>query len=320
MNLPPQLSTPFIASGRVACKVMLDLTVYLVGPTEAELEYLIDLYSRACPRDRLIRYKISELEYWPALSNPVLTKSGRLAAANGTASPALEPVRQRIRTGRAFEVRFWDGNEIDAPDGSWSFSCTGLKLRRSGLHAFARILVPLATSPALLFDLARAIARNVRFLSGHGGLVFVYHPWHKAPAFDYIFAAARRFWCVDIEDLNVSLPLMRDGIKSINWITMIGQLHDRLVETDATRFGLERAPEGVVVHKERLGYVVIIGPAPTTGDINRPGPQLRPYFEFGERIAPLVLTQHPDFDGASFFRTGSTVGWIRRFVDPQGWR
>jgi hypothetical protein len=113
MNLPPQLATSFSASGRIACKVMLDLTVYLVEPSEAELEYLVGLYTRTCPRARLTRYKISEIEYWPAVADPVLTKSSRWAAAHGAASPVLEPVRRRVRADRAFELRFWDGNEID---------------------------------------------------------------------------------------------------------------------------------------------------------------------------------------------------------------
>jgi hypothetical protein len=297
---------------------MLDLTIYLEDPTEGELEYLVDLYAKTCPQNRLTRYKISELEYWPMVANPVLTKSARLAAANRMANPALEPVRRRIRAGRAFELRFWDGNEINASDESWSFSCTRIKLRRSGLHAFARILVPLATNPALLLDLAMSIAGNVRFLSGHGGLVFVYHPWHKAAAFDYIFAKGRRFWGIDIEDLNASLPLMRDGIKGISWITMLGQVPGRVV--NATSLRLDRPPHDVVVHRERHGYVFNIGSAPTAGDINRPGPELDPYFRFGGCIAPLMLTHHPDFGGALFVRTGSTLGWVRRFVDPQGWR
>jgi hypothetical protein len=320
VNLPPQLATPFSASGRVACKVMLDLTIYLAGPSEAELEYLTELYCRTCPRDRLTRYKISELEHWPSIAAPELTQSARLAAAHGVASPALEPVRRRIRAGRAFELRFWDGHEIDAPDGSWSFSCTGIKLRGSGLHAFARILVPIDTNPGILVDLAWAIARNVRFLSGHGGLVFVYHPWHKAVAFDFIFAAARRFWGVDIEDLNNSLPLMRDGIKGISWITMLGEVQDGVVQADATHLGLDKPPDHVMVQRERFGYVAQIGEAPMAGDINRLGADLHPYFQLGAALAPLILTHHPDFEGASFVRTGSTVGWIRRFVDPQGWR
>ena len=44
VKLPPQLALPILASGNIVCKVMLDLTAYLTGPSVEELEYLIDLY------------------------------------------------------------------------------------------------------------------------------------------------------------------------------------------------------------------------------------------------------------------------------------
>lgn len=81
LGRPIQLITPFFAAGKIASKVMLDLTVYLRGPSERELEYLIDLYNRMCPVDRLVDYKIAELEYWSPLAQPALTASGRSAAA-----------------------------------------------------------------------------------------------------------------------------------------------------------------------------------------------------------------------------------------------
>lgn len=299
---------------------MLDLTVYLTGPTEAELAYLVDLYGRTCPSSRLVRYKIKELEYWPPIAEPDLTRSARQAAAEGIASPALEPVRRRIRTDRAFELRFWDGLEIEDTAGSWSFTCTRIKLRPSGLHTFVRFLAPLSTEPTVLVEVARSIARNVSFLSGHGGLVFAYHPWHKAIACDYIYSQARRFWAVDIEDLNASLPLMRRGIKCVSWITMIGQIAEIATDPQALRAEMSAPGRELITHAERYGHVVTAGAAPTAGDVNRPGPDLDPYVELARRLSPLLLSAHPDFEGVRFIETGSTIGWVRRFVEPEGWR
>ena len=299
---------------------MLDLTVYLVGPDESELDFLVRLYTRACPRDRLSRYKIAEFEHWPTVANPALTASGRQAAAHGLPTPALEPVRRRIRDGRAFELRFWDGREIDAAEGSWSFSCTRIHLRRSGLHAFVRILIPLEAGPQILPDLARAIARNVRFLSGNGGLTFAYQPWHKAVAFDHIFAMARRFWGVDIEDLNASLPLMREGLKSIGWITMLGQVGGASAGSASPPAFLANPIDNVTITTELHGVIMLVGAEPVAGDINRQAPELSPYFTLARCLEPLVLAHHPDFDGDLFAKSGGTVDWIRRFIDPQGWR
>ena len=52
LDLPSQLAAPFSVDGRVACKVLLDLTVYLAGPSESEFEFLLDLYDSYCPIDR----------------------------------------------------------------------------------------------------------------------------------------------------------------------------------------------------------------------------------------------------------------------------
>jgi hypothetical protein len=34
----------------------------------------------------------------------------------------------------------------------------------------------------------------------------------------------------------------------------------------------------------------------------------------------LFLQAHPDFPGERWVKNGNTVGWIRRFLDPAGWR
>jgi hypothetical protein len=66
---------------------MLDLTVYLVGPTELELEYLIDLYETICPADRRTKYTIAEFNYWDDIAHPDLAEwSG---SGGGRRSPTV---------------------------------------------------------------------------------------------------------------------------------------------------------------------------------------------------------------------------------------
>ena len=317
-RLPRQLAEPFVVSGKVACKVMLDLTAYLKGPSESELDYLFDLYGHTCPRDRLLRYKISEFEYWPMVANPVLTKSGRLASAL-VKYPHLEPVRQRIREGRAFEIKFWDGREIDDQQGSWSFNCQRIHLRSSGLHAFVRVLFPLEFGYEMLRNLACSVAESVELYSGHGGLTFVYNPWLKAPAFNHIYAQARRFWGIDVEDLNATLPLMKNAIKGISWITILGE---RLKSDCGTAVNVGRSCTSipsVVVDHHKHSCVITVGSQPVVGDRNRPDGTLDAYYAVACELKPWFLKNHPDFYGELFVNNGNTLGWIRRFVDPDGW-
>ncbi|HKX27938.1 MAG TPA: type VI immunity family protein [Blastocatellia bacterium] len=318
LNLPSELTRTVTVSGRVTAKVMQDLTVYLVGPSESEFQFLVDLYESLCPADRLVRYKIAELEFWPRIASPILTASGRAAAA-GVRQPYFEPTRRRIRDGRAFEARFWDGREIDDADGSWNFSCRSIHLRSTGLHSFVRILIPLKADCEILRRAALAIADRVQSCSGHGGLVFVYDPWLKEDGLDAIYALSRRFWGVEVEDLNYTLPLMKEHLKGVNWITLVGQQFTSTPEIQAELDKLAQRSD-VTIEQRRHAAVLIAGPQPVAGDQHRPDSSLDPYYAVARAIEPLFLTAHPDFSGAQFIDHGNTLGWIRRFLDPDGWR
>lgn len=319
LEIPSQLATPTVISGRVASKVMQDLTVYLVGPSEREFEYLIELYEGICPPDRLVKYKIAEFELWSRIDYPVLTASGRAAAAAGLRRPYLEPQRQRIREGRAFEAQFWDGRRIDDPDGSWSFSCRRIHLRSTGLHAFARILIPLKADSGTLRRTAQAIADHVELYSGHGGLAFVYDTWLKEDGLDAIYALSRRFWGVDVEDLNRTLLLMKEHIKGVNWITLVGRQFASKPEIPAAIHELAKVPD-VIVERRPYGIVIIAGPQPVVGDQHRPDKSLDSYIAVARALKPLFVTAHPDFSSERWVTSGNSLGWIRRFIDPDSLR
>jgi hypothetical protein len=319
LNLPPRLATPVVISGQVAAKVALDLTVYLVGPSEQDLEFLIDYYESLCPPGGMGHYSISELPSWRRVANPHLTASGRAAAAAGVKRPYLEPVRKRIREGRAFDVQFWDGRDIDDPDGCWGFRCARIHRRSSGLHAFVRILLPLTADFKILQTAAREIADHVEVYSGHGGLVFGYNPWLAEDAFDAIYAQARRFWGVDVEDLPGTLPLTRDGIKGVNWLTLVGTPLAAGPEIQAGMSALAKEPN-VTIEQRQHGVIFTAGPQPVVGDQHRPDNSLDPYYAAAKALEPLFIKAHPDFPSERWVNSGKTIGWIRRFLDPAGWR
>ncbi|MER8433108.1 type VI immunity family protein [Mesorhizobium caraganae] len=317
-GLPLALTQPLIVGDEVALKIMLDLTVYLVGPTERTFEYLVDLYESTCPANRLLQFKIAELPLWSSVADPMLTMHGRAAADAGLRRPYFEATRRRIRQGRAFEAQYWDGMEIDVPRGSWSFNCQAMHIRDEGLFAFARVLLPLDTDLNVLLDTAIAIAENVPLHSGHGGLVFVYEPLLLEDAFDAIYTRARRFWGVDIEHMNGTLPLIRNGIKGVNWITMIGRDFASAPEIRAALGNLGESD--VTVAQRKQATTLVAGPHPVICDQNRPDSSSNPYAAVANVLAPLFLTEHPDFPGERFAEKGNTMGWIRRFLDPAGWR
>ncbi|MFE0018413.1 type VI immunity family protein [Mesorhizobium sp. NPDC059054] len=318
-HLSAALTQPLWVGDEVALKVMLDLTVYLEGPTERDFEFLLDLYESVCPPTRLREFKIAELPLWSSLAQPILTMHGRAAAAAGIRRPYFEPVRERIRQGRAFEAQYWDGQEIDVLSGSWSLNCRRIHLRSEGLFTFARLLLPLDTELDVLVSTAVAIAENVPLHSGHGGLAFVYEPLLLDDAFDAIYSRARRFWGVDIEHMNGTLPLTKDGIKGVNWITLVGNAFALKPDIRTTLASLRDVPS-VTTTRHKQAYVLIAGDCPSACDRNRPDASDVPYVAVANALAPLFLTGHPDFPGERFAASGNTMGWIRRFFDPAGWR
>jgi hypothetical protein len=114
---------------------------------------------------------------------------------------------------------------------------------------------------------------------------------------------------------------MRERIKGINWITLLGGSLSaeltRNLELDLSEFA---GSLGVGIEQYRFGKVLVVGAKPTAGDQHRPNDGLEPYFELAKVLAPHIVAQHPDFPGARFIEKGNTIGWIRRFVDPSGWR
>jgi hypothetical protein len=319
--LPSALS-PILRQGKAVALVKLDVTFYLVEPSEAELDGLLAAYERVCPPGAMAKYLVDETMDWDSVAQPVhLGIRGRDAQAKGMKYPFTATTRERIRTGRGFALKFWDGRNVEgfsAPD-SWSFSCDRIHLRESGLHAAVRATFPVDIDLDVPMRFALDVANTARFYSGHGGLSFSFNPWHKPYAFDEIYARARRYWGVDIHDLNLTLPLMRNAIKGVNWLTMLGRGFSSEPGMEASLAALGTGG-GVDVQPCSHGVVLRAGPLPLPGDSNRLHPGLQPYFDVAAALKSLYLDKHPDFVGEGFIKNGNTVGWIRRFVDPGGWR
>jgi hypothetical protein len=301
-------------------KLLWDLTIYLVAPNEQALSVLLDLYECSCEqRDRSL-YMIPEILQWTSVHDPLLTDSGRVADARGDQWACLEPLRNRLRSGRPYSLGFWDGRAFDDPEGSWSFSFQGVKGPDGLLHSFVRFMLPLSAPLDLMRDFASSVAAKLPFMSGHGGLTFAYDPWNSNQAFDAIYAAARRFWGIDIEYLAATLPAMDQFIKGTSWITMLGNTmaaNDRVAHALA---GLRRDRHLSIEFIDLPhGSIFVAGVRPACGDRHRGVTHLEPQVALARAVGPLMIDAHVDFPGRRFAESGKTVGWFRRFIEPQGW-
>ncbi len=312
----PKLRQPLKnETGSVVARVVLNLTVYMHDVSEEDLISLINLSYRYCLDKRMSLYTIDEWHGWAPIDVPRVTDSVAVAMAVGSPRPALAPVARRIREARGFVLRFWDGNEIENDAGSWSFAC--LKLLRRERDAFCPVTfsLPLTEDPALLLKLACDVAKTVPIHSGHGGLAFTYHPYRKIDAFKVIYALAKRFWGVDVEDLNASARSTGESIKTINWLTLLGRdpfstVIDEL--RDLTEDGT------IALHNMHYGTVVRVGDVPDPLDVHRPTTDA--YFRLARRLISVLPTEHPAFEGVEFGADDSTIRWLRRFADQDAWR
>lgn len=295
--------------------LLLDLVVYFDVFDVAQLDLLVQWYRASCPQDRFTHYIIEENTTWDSVMRPLLlTNQGKAAALAGASMPYVAPVRTRVATGRRYYLQFWDGR----PTASWSLCIRAMHLQDSGLHGFARLMVPLDTDVELLHQAALAWADHLSVASGHGGLCFAYHPWHLGEAFDSIYGLARRFWGIDVEHLNGTLPLVKERVKGVSWLTLVGQRFRDMPDVRAGLDGL-RARADLQLDDRARATVVRIGREPLELDQNRPDGAIAPYQALATALEPVYLDDHPDFPGDAFQRAGNSLGWIRRFIEPGDW-
>jgi hypothetical protein len=290
-------------------QVALDLTLYPERLTVEEFDAALRCYRKFAPAGTWQLYRVAQSVLW----EPV-PQSAMQPDVAPVSLQFLDQVRERIAAGWRTELRLWDRKTVD----SWSFTCYRLPGNKDGRQfAFYRILMPLHVPPQLVLDLAGEMALGINYLSGHAGYCFLYDPAFKVSAFGEIFRLARRFWAVDVEDLNATLRAMHDGLKGVCWLTLVGPRFVREEKVRAGWKGLAGDQEIKVVHIGD-GKLLVAGESPTVGDRNLRNADLQPYFRLGRLLGPILLTDCGEFPGP-FAEQESTLGWIHRFDRPEGW-
>jgi hypothetical protein len=141
-------------------------------------------------------------------------------------------------------------------------------------------------------------------------------PPQKLEAFDQIYGWSKRYWGLEVEDLNRTLPVALGGAKGANWLTLIGnELWQRLEEAN-DRLENEVA-EPLHVYGAAFGKVIIAGERPVLADRNRG--EFPDAYAMAERmIEPVKITEHPEFPGR-FEEESATMPWLRRLTHPDEW-
>jgi len=281
----------------LTCKA---ITLYLPdAPTREQVLKAWEAYKGACPRDRLKLVKNVEMLDFEPLESP---------AQPDALNPYLASQDERRDEG----ITVWD----EGPECCWSLNVQGVVLPEAMPSAsFCRVWFPEDVDDEVVYRLAIALADGIPFLSGDAGYTCMFDPSKKAYAFNHIYAWAKRYLGLDVDDLNATLPVVLRAIKGANWLTLVGNdLWERLAEEAG---GPPRFDPPVTAEQRQFGWVIRAGEHPVLADRNRREfPEA--YVAVERALLPIKIQSHPEFAGR-FEEEGATMAWLRRLVEPENW-
>ncbi|WP_157269372.1 type VI immunity family protein [Azohydromonas aeria] len=285
------------------CGIALDLTLYLDGrPTQDVARRALDAYLAVCPRDRACQVMLGDVGLWDEYEGK-------------PAPEVFENYVSRFGTPGHWVLKVWDGREDEC---SWSFTLHGLRrVDDRSAASFCEILLPPDAAPEILHGLARSLIEVFpNLLSGHGGFAATFNPWHKEEAFDQIFAWSKRYWGLDVQDLNRTLPEVLGGLKGTNWLTLIGpKWWNRLEPTPLPECP---APGPCIAGRSPSGARLVMT-APEPSLLDRHGSEsAAPYAAVEAWISKVRVPLHDEFAGL-FEARAATWQWLHRFDADSAW-
>jgi hypothetical protein len=204
---------------------------------------------------------------------------------------------------------FSDGKPVD----SWLLMFHGFRpFREPEKASFYRFEFDWQVDCVFLRNLAESMMRHFPFLSGYGGYLLQGRPSspHAATSYDSLYALARRYWCCEVEDIELTAEQMKLGYKCVNWLTLIG-------EPFRARFpeAIEQAKAAAYAHAEGPhGVLFQVSERPLLGDRNRQA-NLDAYFKVAEALLPMQMKTHRPF-WSERWQNEETMAWARRFTHP----
>ncbi len=183
-----------------------------------------------------------------------------------------------------------------------------------------RILFDDAASRDQLVSLAEWLLGHLPVWWGSAGFEFDYVAGPSYTAYHKIAGLAKRYWCVQLQEVALLGWDALRGVPSVNWLTLIGDEFARSKEMSSERLREIAASlkgEGVSHRPHAHGVAIAAGPRPLKGDINL-GEDLDAYVHVARLIQPLLLTEHTPLFGP-FAKPDVLGAWLGRFIDPQAW-
>jgi hypothetical protein len=226
----------------------------------------------------------------------------------------LDSELPQLRQGPIWGYSFWDGKKSE----SRMLMFHGFRpASEPGLASFLRFEFEWQIDSHQIRDFAMEILGFVDCVSGYGGYFFSSLPQGEgaAESWNQVFAWAKRYWGVEVEDIDVSAASMLNGFKCVSWLTALGpsitaknpESRDKAIEV-ATWVGMAAG-----------GTLLQAGSKPVLGDRHRQE-DLSIYERLATALEPLQVNNHGSFGDAYICKwdEDETQAWLRRFTNPRG--
>jgi len=287
-------------------RCVLGLTLYTrhrSGAAAGPVVSLLRAFLEVAPLDHLILFRTALLDAWKRIRpNEIPMLIGELANERGA-------------RGVRHLFGFYLADAADAPETFFTYRESD-EARGPGA-GYVQLGLPVGTPPDKLASLAAYAAEHVEMWCGVGGYLGSPHPADVPTSFNVFYAWARRYIGIDLQDPERARQRVHGGLPSTGWLTLVGrELAEKL---PPAAFDAEDCPAGTCVTRETREQALLVraGPAPLLGDLNTLALPL-PYLHAARAVAPLLLETPTRLYGG-FWEEDRTMGWARRFLDPQGW-
>jgi hypothetical protein len=205
-------------------------------------------------------------------------------------------------------------NKIETPDLSMEIVDL-LPVREQQRASYIRVRCPMNVQAEFLKELSFRVFEALPWCFGTAGYLFNYTLGKKDISFDQIWAWARRFWGVEVNDTESASWDALNGVLNVNWLTFLGQelLNEKLPTLNWGGPFTQRIKVFQLAH----GLAAQAGPQPIIGDLNLME-DLSAYKNVARLLEPALATECSSFQGM-FSDHGSTMAWRRRYLEPRKW-
>ena len=195
----------------------------------------------------------------------------------------------------------------------FGFSYTEVDPARATRSGVLEVTLPFNAPPVHLETLARTLAAIGPLHGLVGGFGVRWNVLHQRLAFHQVYLWARRFLGLDVQEPEVfawQAPRALPGVSWLNWVPepLLAAIMDRADGGASPEVRVDRLPGGALV---------VAGPKPVMGDLNRMEFP-RAYAAAASLLLPLFPPAPPPFWGG-FHQGDATLRWYRRLVDPEAW-